>query len=386
MAYGEEDEREVLKSSMDINKDEQEESNWRENPPEEEIDIKDFLIPNKRFFATSSLVWINTIIFVLMVVSGVHIMEPSVESLLNWGANFRPVTLDGEIWRILTSCFLHIGILHLVMNMYALLYIGAILEPIVGSLRFLIIYILAGIGGSVASIWWNELTVSAGASGAIFGMYGVFMALLLSNIIPKAQKNSLMASIGVFVIYNLINGVKGGIDNAAHIGGLLAGFIIGLILIPALNKKEDSTLLKKSLLGSSLLVLALSFWMYSTIQVGDIAKYDEAISQFIRLEEEALSVYRLPASATNEMYLTEIEKVGLPKWKECLEISANIEKMNLPDALKARNEILKKYVLLRIEVYELMYRAIDEDSEAYTDQIERKNQEMDVLLKEIEAL
>ncbi len=107
-----------------------------------------------------------------MILTGVDIMVPDTESLIAWGANFRPITLAGEWWRLLTSCFLHIGIIHLLMNLYALMYIGIQLEPHLGKTRFLAAYLLTGIAGSANSLYWHEFTVSAGASGAIFGMYG----------------------------------------------------------------------------------------------------------------------------------------------------------------------------------------------------------------------
>ncbi len=80
--------------------------------------------PTRDFFITPILLDLNIIIFILMVINGVNFMQPDNESLLHWGANFRPVTLEGEWWRLITNCFLHIGVLHLLLNMYALVYIG----------------------------------------------------------------------------------------------------------------------------------------------------------------------------------------------------------------------------------------------------------------------
>jgi rhomboid protease GluP len=137
-----------------------------------------------------------------MAITGVNIISPDSESLVQWGANFRPLTLEGQAWRLLTNCFLHIGILHLLLNMYALLYIGVLLEPHLGRLRFAAFYILTCIIASTVSVSWHDLTVSAGASGAIFGMYGVFLALLSTNLIEKSARKALLASIGIFVVFN----------------------------------------------------------------------------------------------------------------------------------------------------------------------------------------
>ena len=148
--------------------------------------------PTEGYFITPILLNLNIVIFIIMAITGVNIMLPDNESLLLWGANFRPVTLDGEWWRLLSSCFLHIGIFHLLMNMYALLYIGLLLEPYLGKSRFLSAYLITGIAGSAASLYWNELTISAGASGAIFGMYGVFLAMLTTNLIEKSARKALL--------------------------------------------------------------------------------------------------------------------------------------------------------------------------------------------------
>lgn len=189
------------------------------------------------YYFTPILIDLNILIFLGMFISGVNITLPDQANLIKWGANFTPLILKGEWWRLITSCYLHIGILHLLMNMYALMYIGLLLEPHLGKTRFIIAYLLTGVGASLTSFWWHEQILSVGASGAIFGMYGVFLALLTTNIIEKSSRQALLTSIGVFVVYNLIGGMKYGIDNAAHIGGLISGIIIGYVYYPGLKKR-----------------------------------------------------------------------------------------------------------------------------------------------------
>lgn len=195
-------------------------------------------IPKAGFTITPLLLDLNLFIFIMMGISGVNLISPDQESLLRWGANFRPLTMDGQWWRLLTCCFLHIGIIHLLLNMYALLFIGYLLEPLLGSLKFIIAYLLCGIMASITSLWWHNLSISAGASGAIFGMYGVFLALLTTHLIEKSERKPMLISIGIFVAYNLLNGLNGNIDNAAHLGGFLSGFIIGYAIVPSLRGKR----------------------------------------------------------------------------------------------------------------------------------------------------
>lgn len=173
----------------------------------------------------------------LMAIKGLGFFSFKGEDLLNWGANYRPLTKNGEWWRLITSIFLHGGLMHILTNMYALLFVGFFLEPLLGKRKLLIVYMATGIVASIASIWWYEATVSVGASGAIFGLYGVLSALLLTKIYPPDFAKPLLTSIAFFIGYNLLMGLAGGIDNAAHIGGIASGFITGFILYPMLNRK-----------------------------------------------------------------------------------------------------------------------------------------------------
>jgi rhomboid protease GluP len=199
----------------------------------------DILLPKEDYYITPILVNINIIVFLIMVISGLGFMQFEGKDLLLWGANFKPSTINGQWWRLLTATFLHGGIIHLASNMFGLLFIGALLEPVLGKTKFLLLYLLTGLLASLASIWWFDATVSVGASGAIFGLYGVFLALLLKEVFPKEFSTVFMTSTLIFIAYNLLMGLTGGIDNAAHIGGLLSGFIIGLVLSPIVKKKSE---------------------------------------------------------------------------------------------------------------------------------------------------
>ncbi|KAF2081827.1 rhomboid family intramembrane serine protease [Flavobacterium sharifuzzamanii] len=161
------------------------------------------------------------------------------QDLLNWGGNFRPFTINGQWWRLLTNIFLHGGLIHLVSNMFGLLFIGLFIEPVLGKTKYLVVYLITGILASCASIWWHEATVSIGASGAIFGLYGLFLSLLLRNVFPPDFSKTFLTTTLIFIGYNLIMGLAGGIDNAAHIGGLLSGFIIGIIISKSMKNKIE---------------------------------------------------------------------------------------------------------------------------------------------------
>jgi rhomboid protease GluP len=197
--------------------------------PSHKISFKD-LIPHKNYLFTPTLIYINVFIFLLMTLTGVSFFEPRVDSLIAWGGNVRFLTLNGQYWRLLTSFFLHAGIFHLVFNMYALLYVGAILESAVGKFKYVFAYVLAGLVASISSLIINENIVSVGASGAIFGLFGTLIVLLLFKKIKisNVSNKSLLLSVGLFVFYNIFYGFSNeGIDNAAHVGGFICGLLIG---------------------------------------------------------------------------------------------------------------------------------------------------------------
>jgi membrane associated rhomboid family serine protease/tetratricopeptide (TPR) repeat protein len=191
---------------------------------------------------TPCLVGLNFLVFGLMVVSGVSITDPDVAQLLKWGASFGPLTLGPQPWRAVTSMFVHIGIIHILFNMWCLWDLGKLAERLMGNWNFLILYLLSGVGGSLLSLWLHPQLVCAGASGAIFGVAGGLIAILglKKAQIPGAAVKRTLKSLIFFVGYNLLYGMSGGIDNAAHLGGLVTGAALGAFM-PERSPETTST-------------------------------------------------------------------------------------------------------------------------------------------------
>jgi membrane associated rhomboid family serine protease/Tfp pilus assembly protein PilF len=184
------------------------------------------------FFVTPTLVGLNVLVFIAMVASGASIVDPDVGQLIRWGADYGGLSLANEPWRLLTAMFVHIGIIHILFNMWCLWTLGSLAERLMGNWNYLILYLLSGIGGGILSLWLHPQQVSAGASGAIFGVAGGMIALLaLKKVqLPGTAVKQQVQSLLFFVGYNLLYGMRGGIDNAAHLGGLLAGAALGAFL------------------------------------------------------------------------------------------------------------------------------------------------------------
>jgi len=352
---------EDLKPALILNDDD----NLTEQPATTKEKITSFFaifVPVKGYFITPIIIDLNIAVFILMVLSGVDFLSPNTESLLRWGANFRPATLEGGWWRLITNCFLHIGILHLLMNMYALLYIGLLLEPYLGKARFLAAYLLTGIAASSSSLWFHDLTVSAGASGAIFGMYGVFLAMLTTNFIEKSARKNLLISISVFVAYNLMNGMKGGIDNSAHLGGLIAGLVIGYAYYPGLKSPQAMNLTVGAIAGMSVIILAACSFVYNKTP-NDIAIYETKIKSFISMEAAALDVYNMPKTTPRDSLLAGIKDKGIYNWNQSIKLLDQVDKLNLPDVIYERDKKLHNYCVLRIKSYNLLYKTVSEGNE-----------------------
>lgn len=187
-------------------------------------------------YATYALILINVAIFVFTGFRG-GVMKTSSEVLLEMGSLYAPAVWDGQWWRLLSAMFLHGGLMHIGFNMYVLYSIGPELERIYGTPRFVALYLGAGWMGSLASLIWSGNSV--GASGAIFGLAGAFLALSLRN---RNVYNAFGSQMLGFVAINLVIGFSGafGIDNFGHMGGLVGGFILGQVVANQLPEFRPS--------------------------------------------------------------------------------------------------------------------------------------------------
>lgn len=212
------------------------------------------IFSHKKIVVTNIIIAICIVMFALMYLLGSG--SEDIGTLLNFGANLDTLVKSGEYYRLFTCMFLHIGILHLLCNMYSLHIIGREIENLYGKAKFLIIYILSGICGSILSIAFSHNTVSAGASGAIFGLLG---ALLYFGYYYRTYLGAtIRSSVLPVIIVNLVIGfLSSGIDNAAHIGGLVGGILASMLVgVPDKSTKKDK------INGIILTIIYISFISY----------------------------------------------------------------------------------------------------------------------------
>jgi rhomboid protease GluP len=192
---------------------------------------------------TQILLGANVAVFLAMALSSGTVIEFPGEVRVNFGGNYGPYTLAGQWWRVATYMFLHGGLLHIAFNMWCLWDLGALCESLYGRWTFLAVYLLTGIAAGLSSVAWNPIVLSVGASGAIFGLAGALIAsfYLGEFSLPQVAIGGTLRSLIVFAVFNLgFGGIFPGVDNAAHIGGLVSGLILGALIAKLAAAGENS--------------------------------------------------------------------------------------------------------------------------------------------------
>jgi rhomboid protease GluP len=195
-----------------------------------------------RTWITWAIVALNIAAWLATVAAGADPLQPGAAQLLALGANSAYAVQHGQWWRLLTAAFLHIGLLHLAMNMLGLLLLGPTVERIYGHGPFLLLYLGCALAGGAASLHFSaQGGVSVGASGAVFGVAGALLTAVFHHRrrLPLLFGKRTLGGIGFFIVYSLVQGMAPGVDNAAHIGGLAAGVALAFILPERFSSRPD---------------------------------------------------------------------------------------------------------------------------------------------------
>ncbi len=221
-----------------------------------------------------------------MVLRGASIWMPTVDQIMQWGAdNAGNVLIEGQWWRIVTAMFVHVGIFHIATNMWCLWNLGLLAEPLMGWFGLISVYILTGAAGNLLSTGWNwfhplhdggniVFPAGAGASGAVFGIAGALIVLLKSKRlpIPQHELKRLRKSVIYFAAINLVIGLSLdfgtgftgiAIDNSAHIGGFLCGLLFAVPLVPRIGSPRTmfQTRMRLAVAATVLLLVLFGFYL-----------------------------------------------------------------------------------------------------------------------------
>ena len=192
----------------------------------------EYVIPGNGHFITSIVISLNIIMLFVTSFSDMDIIMPSDYHLYTWGANRSIDVQNGQWWRLFTTLFVNAGIFHMLLNIGGLVVASMFIEPIIGRAKYTILFLTTGLVAGLVSTWWHEYSspIMAGGSGAIFGLIGGLIGLAIAGAYKTEDRMWWIAGAFMYMVANLIWGLMGGVDNAAHIGGLLAGVPMGWIL------------------------------------------------------------------------------------------------------------------------------------------------------------
>ena len=184
---------------------------------------------DKYMMLTNILIAINLLVFLISAWISKNIFNIDIYTLIIMGAKVNSLIDKGQVWRLITCAFLHGGLIHIFFNMYALKILGPEIEYVYGKIKYLVIYLLSAIAASIFSYIFGPQSVSVGASGAIFGLFGAMLIFGIKH--RKQMGKAYMMNILQVIFVNVIIGISSSnIDNAAHFGGLIVGALIALLL------------------------------------------------------------------------------------------------------------------------------------------------------------
>lgn len=343
---------------------------------------------------TYALIVINICVYMSTVIASNHALSLDSPSLIRMGSNFGPYTSAGDAWRLITALFLHLSLIHLGFNMWALASFGPIVERLYGSLFYGLIYVVAGLLGGLASLTWRADINTVGASGSIFGILGALVAVQLRNegSIPKSILRPLRTTSLIYIGCALAAGLfTTKVDNAAHVGGLCAGALLGLSSarpvtgqpLSAVQTRERLSRLAATALAL-LLAGAASANMAATQLAGNAA-YLHVLHWFGPREAGALYRWRqLGHSAAtgkwdDDTYADALEHRVLPFW---LEADARLGKLYLePDSAYYKNlQLLKAVADGRLAGFRLMVQGLRRHDPAMANKAIGDLQGVDVLI------
>jgi rhomboid protease GluP len=339
-------------------------------------------------------------LWIANVASGMSAMSPGADDLYRWGGSSASGVQSGQWWRLVTAMFLHGGVIHLALNMYALWEAGLMVTRLFGNRGFLLVYLGAGlVGGGLSLHFSGQTNVSVGASGAVFGIIGALLAAVIEHRghFPGGRGKQLIGSLAFFILYSLAYGFsQSNIDNAAHVGGLLGGLVAGWLLVekidtgPSMNQRAMRFALALALLGGSATALALAAPKaqrnISSFYQGlkDWKEAEAAMSKAFRAVEEDGKAFN-DRSIDVGTFLSRLQDVHIPALKV---IEGRFDALGLPqdDRSGQFSSAQKRFVGAYREVLEAEAKRFREPGPATEAQLEAGKKKMKDIRAEIDVL
>lgn len=315
------------------------------------------LVVTSRVVVTPVLMAVIAGIFLVMVANGVSLLDPSASDLKRWGADYGPLTTNGQPWRILTALFVHVGLVHLCFNLLLLGFAGILSERLFGHAAFAVLYLLSGIGGAVASLAWHPFYVSGGASGALFGIIGGLAAFRVFHPeVMRGRRDPVLTRFELFLLCSLPLMTEEGIDLGAHLGGLVTGLVVGCGLFSMPGTATPNARLARTVIvvAAGLAVafgatLALRKVNDLAIEATPLFQLDQRSDNLVKNSVEQIESGRV--ERFNEL----VEKDLLPPWNAARD---RLAKLRFSEAQQPVANAMLEYMRLRAESWSLAVTAL----------------------------
>ena len=313
-----------------------------------------------RIWVTPAVIAVNVAVYLWMTLHGASAFDPTPATILAWGANYGPRT-SIEPWRLFSSMFVHVGLLHIAFNMLVLYDIGRLMERLLGNWGLAALYLTSGLAGSLLAVFVHPYVISAGASGAIFGLYGGLLGLLASRRleIPGSVLKGLRNSTLAFVAYNLLFGVAvPGIDLTCHVGGLASGFLCGLVVAQPLDPRS---LPGRPIRAAFLAMLGVGV----LLAAGHLPRYPDLegiVSSFARTEHDTLTELQTGfrrwqhGQESRRKLAVELRQRIIPPWRQAKFEFAGMK--NLPGPQAKTVGALLWYIDARLAALDTLEQAL----------------------------
>ena len=333
---------------------------------------------------TFILIAINLLVYAVMVLRGANYIHPAVKDIINWGGNVAFNVTGGDWWRLVTALFVHIGIFSLLVNMWGLYFIGLVVEPLLGKVKFLIAYLCAGVVAGLVSILWVQEGVTAGASGAVLGMYGVLLAFATTAYINKKFPAVWAVCTTAYIILIILLGLRGASDAAADMGGFVAGIGIGYLFYFLHFKKNLARAGGVRISVEIMLLTALLVFFYIRKNAKDDSlQFEKEVMKLNQIELRAMTQMQQLQSKTNTEAAQVLKDSALPQWRHFQEEIMKTDVYRLDDQFKHKRELLSKYAELRVRQTELIYKSINEETEKYSSEINEVSDNIDKIIDQL---
>lgn len=335
---------------------------------------------------TFMLIAVNLLLYTIMVVKGVDYVNPAPADIIAWGGNLKSDVTSGEWWRLITAVFVHIGILPLLANIFGLYFIGLMVEPMLGKFKLLIAYICTGVIAGLASIFWIEQGVTAGASGAIFGLYGVLLAFATTSYINKKFPKVWIFCITAYAVVNVVMGLQGANDNAANLGGFAAGVAVGYLFF-FFHFKRNLARAGGTRISFEILLITgfLVFFYLHKNGTNDSLRFEKEVMKLNQIELKAMTQMQQLQSKTNEEAAVFLRDSALPQWKHFQKEIIKTDAYRLDDEFKQKRNLLSKYAELRVRQTELIYKSIIEETDKYNVEVNEVSDKIDKIIDQLGA-